>query len=168
MRKMLAALVGAAASVMMITGAGVASAAAGHPASAHAAVTGTEHFQAVGTSLSGNKNKVVAYGVFNASGIDRVVSNRKDIFAFPSGRFLVTHKATRHRQHFSKATCSGTVFQRGVYSLSRGRGTYAGISGHGRFTVHVLIVARHTAHGCSKKPIAAQTIIRAQGPVTLP
>src|SRR5690242_7292344 len=52
MRKMLAALIGAAASVTMITGAGVASAAAGHPASAHAAVTGTEHFQAVGTSLS--------------------------------------------------------------------------------------------------------------------
>lgn len=168
MRKMLIALIGAAASVTMITGAGVASAAAGHPASAHVAATGTEHFQAVGTSLSGNRNKVVAYGVFNASGIDRAISNRKDVFAFPGGSFLVTHKPTRNRQHFSKVTCSGTFFQRGVYALSRGRGKYAGISGHGRYRLHGLLVARHTAHGCSKRPIAVQTIIRAQGPVALP
>lgn len=167
MRKMLAALIGAAASVMMITGTGVASAAASHPASAHGA-TGTQHFQAVGTSLSGNRNKVVAYGVFNASGIDRAISNHKDVFAFPGGSFLVTHKPTRNRQHFSKVTCSGTFFQRGVYALSRGRGKYAGISGHGIYRLHGLLVARHTAHGCSKKPIAVQTIIQAQGPVTLP
>jgi hypothetical protein len=168
MRKMLAALIGAAASVTMIAGAGAASAAAGHPGRADAAVTGTEHFQLVSNSLSGNNNKVVAYGVFNASGIDRVISNSKDVFTFPGGSFLVTHKVTRNRQHFSKATCSGTVFQRGVYTLSRGRGKYAGIGGHGRFRVHVLLVTRHTAHGCSKKPIAVQTLIQAQGPVTLP
>jgi hypothetical protein len=168
MRKMLAALIGAAASVTMITGAGVASAAAGHPASAHAAVTGTEHFQAVGTSLSGNTSTVVAYGVFNASGTDRSISNRKDIFTFPGGSFFVTHKPTGNRQHFSKVTCSGTFFQRGVYKLGPGRGKYAGINGHGRYKLHGLLVARHTASGCSKRPIAVQTIIRAQGPVTLP
>ena len=168
MRTMFAALVGAAASITMITGTGVASAATSHPASAHAAVSGTEHFQAVGTSLSGNKNKVVAYGVFNASGIDRAVSNRRDIFLFPGGSFRVTHKPTRTRQHFSKTTCSGTVLQRGVYRLSHGSGKYAGISGNGRYRLQVLFVTRHTASGCSKKPIAAQTIIRAQGPVTLP
>ena len=43
MRTMFAALVGAAASITMITGTGVASAATSHPASAHAAVSGTEH-----------------------------------------------------------------------------------------------------------------------------
>jgi hypothetical protein len=32
----------------------------------------------------------------------------------------------------------------------------------------VLIVLAHTAAGCSKKPIAVQTLVRAQGPVTLP
>jgi hypothetical protein len=111
---------------------------------------------------------VVAYGAFNASGIDRAVSNRKDIFTFPDGSFLVTHKDILSRQQFSKATCSGTAFQRGVYTLSRGHGTYAGISGHGRFTVHGLFAGRHTTHGCSKKPIAVQPIIQARGPVALP
>ena len=168
MRKILAALIGAAASVTMITGAGAASAAAGHPASPHAAVTGTEHFQIVGTSLSGNRNKVVAYGVFNASGTDRAVSNRKDVFIFPRGSFVVRHKPTGTRRQFSKATCSGTVSQRGLYTLHRGSGRYAGISGGGHYSLHVLFVARHTASGCSKKPIAVQTIVRAQGPVTLP
>jgi hypothetical protein len=168
MRKILVALIGAAASVTMITGAGAASAAAGHPASPHAAVTGTEHFQIVGTSLSGTRNKVVAYGVFNASGTDRAVSNTKDVFIFPRGSFLVRHHATRTRQHFSKVTCAGTIFERGVYTISRGRGQYAGISGHGRYRVRVLIVTRHTASGCSKRPIAVQAIVRAQGPVRLP
>jgi hypothetical protein len=165
---MLAALIGAAASVTMITGAGAASAAASHPAAHHAAVTGTEHFQAVGTSLSGNTSHVVAYGVFNATGTDRSVSNRRDIFIFPGGSFRVTHKPTRTRRHFSKTTCSGRVLQRGVYVLSRGSGKYAGISGHGTFTARILIVTRHTANGCSKRPIAVQTVIRAQGPISLP
>jgi hypothetical protein len=168
MRKTLAALIGAAATVMMITGAGVASATTGHPASPHAAVTGTQHFQLVSNSLSGNKNKVVAYGVFNARGIDVATSNTRDTFKFRGGSFRVRHKVTHSRQHFSKRTCAGTQRQRGTYKLSHGTGKYAGISGHGHFTVRVLIVARHTSHGCSSKPIAIQTIIQAHGPVSLP
>ncbi len=168
MRKMLAALIGAATTVTMITGAGVASASPTHPATAHHAVTGTQHFQLVSASLTGNKNKVVAYGVFNASGVDIATSNTRDTFRFPGGSFRVRHKVTHSRSHFSKRTCAGTQSQRGTYKISRGRGRYAGISGHGRFRVTVLIVARHTAHGCSNKPIALQTIIRARGPVTLP
>jgi hypothetical protein len=168
MRKQLAALISAAATVTMLTGAGVASATPAHPASSHRAVTGTEHFQAVSTALTSNKSKVVAYGVFNASGVDVATSNTTDTFKFPGGTFRVTHKVTHHRQHFNKTTCAGTAQQRGTYKLSHGTGKYAGISGHGGFTVGALIVARHTAHGCSRKPIAIQVIIRAQGPVTLP
>ena len=44
----------------------------------------------------------------------------------------------------------------------------AGISGHGRFRVRVLLVTRHTSSGCGQKPIAVQTIIRARGPVSVP
>src|SRR6266536_388719 len=174
MRKMLAALIGAAATVTMITGAGVATASPAHPgspahpvtithpASAHRAVTGTEHFQAVSTSLTSSRSKVVAYGVFNASGVDIATSK------FRRGKFRVTHHATHSRQHFSTTTCAGTFRERGTYKLSHGTGKYAGISGHGRYRLRGLIVARHTAHGCSRRPIAIQVIIRAHGPVTLP
>jgi uncharacterized Zn-binding protein involved in type VI secretion len=145
MRKTLAALIGAAATVMMITGAGAASAATGSPASPHAAVTGTEHFQLVSSSVTSNGGPVAAYGVFNASGAQVPISNSKDTFKFPSGSFVVKHTATRTRQHFSKRTCAGTVHQRGIYKISKGTGAYAGISGHGRYRLRVLLVARHTA-----------------------
>jgi len=174
MRKTLAALIGAAATVTMMAGAGVASASPAHPAtpvhpaSAHRAVTGTEHFQAVSTSLTSSRSKVVAYGVFNASGVDIATSNTRDTFKFPGGKFRVTHHATRSRQHFNTTTCAGTFRERGTYRLSHGTGRYAGISGHGRYRLRGLIVARHTAHGCSRRPIAIQVIIRAHGPVTLP
>src|SRR6266568_2113795 len=95
MRKMLAALIGAAATVTMIAGAGVAS------ASPHRAVTGTEHYQALSTSLTSSRSKVVAYGVFNASGVDIATSNTRDTFKFPGGKFRVTHHATHSRQHFN-------------------------------------------------------------------
>ncbi len=174
MRKILAALIGAASTVTMIAGAGAASASPAHPvtithpASAHRAVTGTEHFQAVSTSLTSNRSKLAAYGVFNASGVDISISNTRDTFKFPGGKFRVTHHATHTHQHFSKRTCAGTFRERGTYKLSHGTGKYAGISGHGRYSLRGLIVARHTAHGCSRKPIAIQTVIQAHGPVTLP
>ena len=69
MRKMLAALFGAAATVTMIAGAGVASASPAHPgspahpvtithpASSQRAVTGIEHFQIVSTSLTSNRRR---------------------------------------------------------------------------------------------------------------
>jgi hypothetical protein len=180
MRKTLAALIGAAATATMITGAGVAAAATGqpaaisHPAAAsrpaasHRAVTGTEHFQLVSASLTSGKSPLAAYGAFNASGTDTQGNGNTDTFAFPGGSFLVKHKATHSRSHFSKRTCAGVVRQRGTYKISNGTGTYAGISGHGHFKFRLLIVARHTSHGCSQKPIASQTVIRARGPVTLP
>jgi hypothetical protein len=183
MRKTIAALVGAAATATMITGAGVAAASAGHPAavthpaaislaahpaSVHAAVTRTEHFQDVSASLTSNNSPLAAYGVFNAGGIDVQNSNGTDTFTFPGGGFLVKHKATHSRSRFSKTTCAGTERQRGTYKISHGTGKYAGISGHGRFRLRFLIVARHTSHGCSGKPVAVQVIIRAHGPVTLP
>jgi hypothetical protein len=174
MRKILAALIGAAATVTMITGAGVAAASptrpasTSHPASSHRAVTGTEHFQIVSASISGKRSPVVVYGVFNARGVDVTTGNTTDRFKFPGGSFRVTHKNTSSHQHFNTRTCAGTFRQLGTYKLSHGRGNYAGISGHGHFALRGLIVARHTAHGCSHRPIAVQVIIQAHGPVTLP
>jgi len=95
-------------------------------------------------------------------------SNNRDTFKFPGGSFRVTHKITHGHSHFSTRICAGTFRERGTYKLSHGTGKYAGISGHGRYRLRGLIVARHTAHGCSRRPIAIQVIIRAHGPVTLP
>jgi len=168
MRKMLAALIGAAATVTMITGAGVAAAGPVHPASAHHAVTGTEHFQIVSATISGKRSPVVIYGAFNDRGVDVTTGQTTDRFVFPGGSFRVTHKNTSSHQHFNTRTCAGTFRQAGTYTLSHGRGKYAGISGHGHFALRGLIVNRHTAHGCSRSPIAVQVIIQAQGPATLP
>jgi hypothetical protein len=184
MRKTIAALVGAAATATMITGAGVAAAsavlpaaathpaaisqAAAHPASVHAAVTRTEHFQDLSASLTSNTSPVAAYGAFNASGTDTQGKGNTDTFTFPGGSFVVKHKVTHDRQHFSTRTCSGTEHQRGVYKIGDGTGKYAGISGSGHFRFRLLIVASHTSHGCSHRPVAVQVVIRAHGPVTLP
>ena len=178
MRKTIAALLGAAATVTMITGAGVAAAPPAtrpsyppRPATrpARAPITGRQHFQAISSSLTSSKSPVLAYGVFNASGTDTQTGRRTDTFAFPGGSFRVTHNTTRRRSHFSRRTCAEVIHQRGIYKLSRGTGKYAGISGHGRYRLRFLIVARRTASGgCSQKPIGEQIIIRARGPVTLP
>jgi hypothetical protein len=185
MRKTIAALVGAAATATMITGAGVAAAAAGHPAAAshpagislaahpdslHAAVTRTEHFQELSASLSNSgKSPLAAYGAFNAGGTDTQGPGKNtDTFTFPGGSFRIVHKVTHDRQHFRVRTCSGTEHQRGVYTISDGTGKYAGISGSGHFKFRLLIVAGHTSHGCSHRPVAVQVVIRAHGPVTLP
>jgi hypothetical protein len=168
MRKTIAALIGAAATVTIITGAGVASAAVNHPASPRPAVTRTEYFQDVSGSMTSNKSPLAAYGAFNASGVDTQTGNRTDNFKFPGGSFTVKHKTTHSHQSFSKRTCAGVSQQSGTYKISGGTGDYAGISGSGHFKLRVLLVARHTARGCSRRPIAGQVVIQAHGPVTMP
>jgi hypothetical protein len=169
MRQTIAALIAAAATVtMMITGTGLASAATGRPATIHAAITGTEFFQSVG-SLTASHRPLVAFGAFNASGTDVTTSSTRDIFKFPGGSFRVKHKATHTRSHFSKRTCAGVENQRGTYKISGGTGKFAGIGGGGRFTARIVLVSRHTASGgCSRRPIGGQIVIQAGGPVSLP
>ena len=82
---------------------------------------------------------MAAYGAFNAGGVDIQGKHNTDTFKFPGGSFVVTHKATRTRQHFSKTTCAVTERQRGTYKISDGTGKYAGISGSGRFRLRMLI-----------------------------
>lgn len=157
----------AAATITLMTGAGASMAAVRAPASPHW-TSGFQHFQIVGTSISGKNNRIAAYGLFNASGLDHQISNHVDVFRFGNGSFLVTHKPTHTRSFFDKRTCAGTIVQHGVYRLSHGRGHYAGIRGHGRYLLHDLFVTQHTRHGCSRRPIAVHTIIWAHGPVSVP
>lgn len=166
MRIIRAAVIGATCTATILTGAGAATAAVQAPG-IHRWISGTEHFQLVSASISGNRSEVAAYGLFNASGLDHTITRHINIFMFRNGSFRVTHKATHSGQHFSKVTCSGTFSERGVYRLSHGRGRYAGIRGHGHYVLQGLFVTRHTAHGCGHRPVAVQTVIRAHGPTSV-
>ena len=66
-------------------------------------------------------------------------------------------------------TCLNTVNQHGTYTLLGGTGKYAGISGHGTFRLHILIVAARSHGQCSQTepPVAFELLIRASGPVHL-
>ncbi len=171
MRKTIAALIGAAATVTMITGAGVASAAAGHPASIRHAVTGTEHFQLMSTSATSTKSSIIALGsVITAGGVDHG-GNKVDRVVFPGGTFQIRHSAGHGPQHFNPRTCLAVITQRGTYKLAHGTGKYKGISGHGRYLVQIRFVAARNSKGnCSqnKAPRAFQQIITAHGPLSLP
>jgi hypothetical protein len=175
MRKTIAALIGAAATITMISGASLAAAsthpAGARPASVRPAVTKIEHFQAVSVSLTTNTNHIIAYGAFAAGGTDVENSNNTDTFKFPGGTFRVTHKVKGGHEHFSKATCLNLISQHGTIKISHGTGKYAGISGSGTFKLAIVFIDGRNSHGaCSMrvKPVAGQLIIQAQGPVTLP
>jgi hypothetical protein len=164
MRKTLVAVITTASAAAMICGASLAAAAARPAAST------TEHFQGMSTSVTSNKSSVIATGVFTAGGVDISISNTKDTFKFPTGTFTVTHHATHTKQGVNTKTCLFTVSQRGTYKLSNGTGSYAGISGHGKYVASVLAVLGRNSKGkCSMKaaPAAFQQLIKAQGPVKL-
>jgi hypothetical protein len=165
MRKTMTALIGAATTAMMIGGAGAAAA-----SPSRAGLT-SEHFQEVISSLTSNRGPLVAYGAFTASGTDVAHSNSDHTFKFPGGSFLVIVKAVGGHQHIDKSTCLFTATQLATYKISHGTGKYAGISGSGHATLSVLAIVARDSHGAcsmSKTPHAQQTIIRGQGPVTLP
>jgi hypothetical protein len=165
MRKTIAALIGAAATVTMITGAGLAA------ASPRTSVTRTEHFQAMSTNLVSNRTSLVAYGAFTAGGVDVQHNNNTDTFRFRGGTLHVTHKVAGGHHRFVKATCLNVITQHGTYKITRGTGRFAGATGSGHFALSIVFIAGRNSHGaCSmtKKPVAGQLIIQAHGPVTLP
>lgn len=160
----------AAAGSMLAAGAlalsGIVAAAAA-PSSSGA--SGIEHFQAMSTSDTSNRTTLIAHGVFTAGGVDISTGNTTDTFKFPNGTIRVRHSPGTGPQSFNPRTCLGTVHQHGTYTLLGGTGKYAGISGHGRFQLDVLLVGARSHGKCSQnKPLVAfELIIRASGPVHL-
>jgi hypothetical protein len=162
---LVAASVVVAAGTVAISG---LTAAGASQTSSHRA-TGTEHFQLVTTSAAFRKIGVIATGAFTAGGVD-TVTRTSDTFKFHGGTFVLSHSRGHGKQSFDPRTCLLAVSQHGTFTLSHGTGAYAGISGHGKYTLSLLEISARTSAGkCSqtKKPVATQQIIRAQGPVTL-
>ena len=169
----------AAASVVVAAGtvavSGLAPASASQAASLSAkpaaslSASGTEHFQIMTTSETARTTHVIASGVFTAGGTD-VSGNKSDTIIFSGGTFKIRHFAGHGKQSFDPATCLLTINLHGTYKLKDGTGTYAGISGHGRYHLRVLSVAARNSNGkCSqrKQPEAFEQIIRAHGPLHL-
>jgi hypothetical protein len=131
--------------------------------------SGTEHFQIMTTSETARTTHVIADGVFTAGGAD-VSGNKTDTIMFSGGTFKIRHFAGHGKQSFDPATCLLTIKRHGTYKLKDGTGTYAGISGHGRYHLRILSVAARNSKGkCSQReqPAAFEQIIRAHGPVHL-
>jgi hypothetical protein len=172
-----AASVVVAAGTVAVSGLAPASASpAARPAASPAArpaaslsASGTEHFQIMTTSETARTTHVIASGVFTAGGTD-VSGNKSDTIMFSGGTFKIRHFAGHGKQSFDPATCLLTINLHGTYKLKDGTGTYAGISGHGRYHLRVLSVAARNSNGkCSqrKQPEAFEQIIRAHGPLHL-
>ena len=122
-----------------------------------------ERFLAISTNPKDNASPVVlGFGPIHAKGVDKTVSNHKDIFQFPHGSLIVRHQPVARHRTQDPATCLFRFYERGVYQVVRGTGDYVGAHGHGHYVVHVTVVA------CKNQPPDAFVLrIRAHGPLHL-
>jgi hypothetical protein len=152
MRKIItSAAVAAAAAVLGGTGIAVAS--------SHSATTGTEHFQMMTTSATASSDSLIASGVFTAPGVDH-----------EHNTVGVKHSNGTGKQSFNPKTCLLTINEHGTYTITGGTGSYAGITGNGKYQLSILAVGARSGSKCSKTkpPVAFHQVINASGPVTLP
>lgn len=106
---------------------------------------------------------IVAFGAIHARGRDRVINNHKDRFIFPKGSVVVVHQRVSHHATHDAKTCYFTEHESGTFEVIRGTGAYAGATGAGKYTAHVVAV------GCrrNRPPSVFMLTIRAAGSITL-
>jgi hypothetical protein len=166
MRKIITSAAIAATAVALLGGTGIAA------ASSHSATTGTENFQMMTTSATASTDSVIASGVFTAPGVDHENNSANTAkFVFSNGTVSLKHSKGTGKQSFNPETCLLTIDEHGTYTLTGGTGSYAGITGNGKYQLSILAIgARNSAGKCSqtKAPVAFHQVINASGPVTLP
>ena len=164
MRKIItSAAVAAAAAV--IGGTGIAA------AGTHSASSGTENFQMMTTSATSPTASVIASGVFTAPGADHENNKANTAtFVFANGTVSLKHSAGTGKQSFNPKTCLLTISEHGTYTLTGGTGSYAGITGNGKYQLSILAIGASSGGKCSKTqpPVAFHQVINASGPVSLP
>jgi hypothetical protein len=161
MRKMiLAAIAVAGAAALTITVAATAT-----------TITKTEHFSFIQTQTSGNENlySAIATGDFTAGGT-AIAGKGTAILRFPGGTIKLQTKHGHVKSNANLKLCLETYANSGTYTILRGTGTYKGISGSGKYTLHTTDVGPIINGKCSTTAngIADQGIIIANGPVSLP
>ena len=159
-----AASAAVAAAAVAISGTAPANAA---PAGGHR-ISGVEHFQIVNGSATARTASVIATGVFTVGGAD-IPGSTADLLRFPGGTFQITHSPGHGTHSFDARTCLVTINFRGTITLGHGTGRYAGISGHGTYTLTILEIAARSGGTCHPDltPVAFQQIIQAHGQVHL-
>jgi len=154
----------AATAAAVIGGAGIAM------AGTHSAASGTENFQMMTTSATSPTASVIASGVFTAPGVDHEGAHNTATFTFPNGTVTLKHSRGTGTQSFDPKTCLLTINQHGTYNVTGGTGSYAGITGSGKYQLSILGIGAKSGGKCSKTkpPVAFHQVINASGPVTLP
>jgi hypothetical protein len=122
-----------------------------------------QRFLAIGTDLKTENLVLLGFGPIHAKGVDKVISNHKDVWRFPNGSLIVRNQKVAGHRDRDPATCLFRFFERGTYQVVRGTGDYAGAHGHGHYRVHGKFI------GCNldNPPDAFLVVIRAHGPLRL-
>jgi hypothetical protein len=150
----------------------VCAAAAFAAASAATASTKTEHFTLITTSTTARQPvySVIATGAFIDGGIATHERKGGLTLHLSSGTIKLDRKKP-HPQVTKTETataCMQTASSSFSYTIAQGTGAYRGISGSGRATDHDAFVEQLLHGGCSPNFAAAQGVITATGPVSLP
>jgi hypothetical protein len=122
----------------------------------------TQRFLALSTNPDDPNVVIVGFGPIHAKGVDKAITDHKDVFRFPNGSLIVRHqRVAGHRTH-DPVTCLFRFYERGTYQVVRGTGDYVGAHGHGHYVVHSKFI------GCGQQaPDAAYFQIQAHGPLQL-
>lgn len=138
-------------------------------ASAHSpAVSGTEHFQFMSTSVTGRTGSVIAYGPVTAAAKAPIGQQRVGTVRFPEGGITISHQG-KNSVHVNPKTCLVTIAGTGTYKVLRGSGAYEGITGHGTYQLSIVQIATRVNGTCSHTapPVASQELLQLSGPVHL-
>jgi hypothetical protein len=164
------------AAVLSLTLAGVtvaagltgAEAARAATAASAAAVSGTEYFQAMGTSPTATSLPLIEWGaVGTAGGIDHP-NRSKNIaeFVFAGGTYELIHNTPVGPAVLNSNTCLLQSSQHGTYRVADGTGKYKGITGSGKFTVSIVeILAKSKSGACNPNanPVTFQLVVDGSG-----
>ena len=164
MHKIITTAAVAAAAAAVLGGTGIAM------AGTHSAASGTENFQMMTTSATSPTASVIASGVFTAPGTDHEGAHNTGTFTFSNGTVTVKHSKGTGTQSFDPKTCLLTINEHGTYTLTGGSGSYAGITGNGKYQLSILAIGASSGGKCvqNKPPVAFHQVINASGPVSLP
>ena len=137
-------------------------------ATSAAASTSTEHFSLISVSTS-NSHVVfsaITTGRFTAGG-KAVMTGKVVTLRFPAGT-ITLNVTNRHRTITRYPACLQTEASSGTYTIADGTGAYNGISGSGKSTANITFVETMASGKCSDNTAAAQAIVTASGPVSVP